>query len=150
MCSIPSWSLTGNAASIAETVHTMRHYGFFGADAVGFDWAHIKRARDAYVSRLNGIYGANLKKSGVDLLEGTASFVDAGTIAVASPDGSRTTYTTANVLIATGGQPVMPPGDGVNEHCITSDGFFELEELPRRAVVVGGGYIAAELAGVLR
>jgi len=139
-----------NAASVAETVQTMRHYGFFGADAVGFDWAHIKRARDVYVRRLNGIYGANLRKSGVDLLEGTANFVDAGTIAVVPPDGSRMTYTAANVLIATGGQPLIPPGDGVDEHCITSDGFFELEELPRRVVVVGGGYIAVELAGVLR
>ena len=65
------------------------------------------------------------------------------------PDGSENTVTAKNVLLAPGGYPDFPPGDGVRENSISSDGFFDLEELPEKSVVVGAGYIAVELAGVL-
>ena len=64
-------------------------------------------------------------------------------------DGSEKVVTAKNVLLAPGGYPDFPPGDGVREHAISSDGFFDLPELPKKAVVVGAGYIAVELAGVL-
>jgi glutathione reductase (NADPH) len=143
-----------NAASIAETLHDMKHYGFSGydSDAISFDWSFIKENRDKYILRLNGIYERNMANSGVDNILGTAVFVDGGKSVVVTPeDGSDpVTYKAKNVLIATGGYPTFPEGEGIREHSISSDGFFELEDLPSKAVVVGAGYIAVELAGVLQ
>jgi glutathione reductase (NADPH) len=140
-----------NAASIAETIHDMSHYGFSGADEVAFDWNFLKQARDKYVARLNGIYDRNLENSKVTKHLGKASLAGPHTVKVEPNDGSEPqTYTAKHILIAVGGQPVFPKGEGVREYSISSDGFFELEDLPRKAVVVGAGYIAVELAGVLQ
>jgi glutathione reductase (NADPH) len=146
-----------NAASIAETVHDMRHYGFSGVEQVRFDWGALKQARDKYIERLNGIYERNLDGSGVTRINGFAKFGadGANTVTVLSQDSENgkpveSTYTAKHILIAVGGEPVFPAGEGVREHAISSDGFFELEDLPRKAVVVGAGYIAVELAGVLQ
>ncbi|KAL7561589.1 hypothetical protein ACA910_004181 [Epithemia clementina (nom. ined.)] len=140
-----------NAASIAESVHDMSHYGFSGLDDISFDWNFLKQARDKYVRRLNGIYDGNIQNSGIAKLEGLASLTgQRNTVTVTSADGTVSTYTAKHILIATGGKPVFPTGEGIQEHAISSDGFFELEELPRKAVVVGAGYIAVELAGVLQ
>lgn len=142
-----------NAATIAETLHDMHHYGFSGGESsdVSFNWSFIKEARDKYIVRLNGIYERNMGNSGVASILGAASFSDGGKSVIVDPsDGSDpVTYTAKNVLIAVGGYPEFPDGDGIKEHAISSDGFFELEDLPRKAVVVGAGYIAVELAGVL-
>ena len=137
-----------NAATIAETVHDMQHFGFSGEDNITFDWNYLKQLRDKYIVRLNGIYDRNLDNSSVAQLKGLASFVGPNTVSV-SGDGERT-YTAKHILIAVGGKPIFPSGEGVAEHSISSDGFFELEDLPRKAVVVGAGYIAVELAGVLQ
>jgi glutathione reductase (NADPH) len=145
--------LLGNAASIAETLHHMRHYGFSGydSDAISFDWGFIKENRDKYILRLNGIYERNLISSGVTQITGTASLGPGGThVLVQPPQGPPVSYRAKHVLIAVGGRPDFPPGEGIQQHAISSDGFFELKELPRRAVVVGAGYIAVEIAGVLQ
>jgi len=143
-----------NAASIAETLHDMKHYGFTGydSDAISFDWSFIKQNRDKYILRLNKIYERNMANSGVTSLRGQASFTNPTTVSITPQEGGvkPTTVTAKHVLIATGGYPTFPKGEGVTEHAISSDGFFELEELPRKAVVVGAGYIAVELAGVLQ
>ena len=140
-----------NAASIAETIHDMSHYGFSGLDDISFDWSFLKQARDKYIRRLNGIYDGNIQNSGISKFEGLASFSGKNSVTVTPMDGGApTTYTAKHILIATGGKPVFPTGEGIQEHAISSDGFFELEELPRKAVVVGAGYIAVELAGVLQ
>lgn len=143
-----------NAASIAETLHDMKHYGFSGydSDAIAFNWNFIKVNRDKYVERLNGIYDKNMQNSGVTKLLGSASLTsEQGVVQVAPVDGGEpVTYRAKHILIAVGGLPIFPDGEGVREHCISSDGFFELEELPGKAVVVGAGYIAVELAGVLQ
>lgn len=143
-----------NAASIAETLHDMKHYGFSGydSDAISFNWNFIKENRDKYIVRLNGIYERNMGNSGVDSILGTASLADGGKGVVVKPDGGgdAVTYSAKNILIATGGYPTFPDGEGIRENSISSDGFFELEELPGKAVVVGAGYIAVELAGVLQ
>jgi len=143
-----------NAATIADTLsHDAHHYGFGGVKQAveTFDWPKLKNARDKYVKRLNGIYANGFKSAGVEHIQGTASFQDSHTLQVDPMDGSSnfTTVTAKYILIATGGHPYYPPGEGVEEHCICSDGFFELEELPKVAVLVGAGYIAVELAGVL-
>lgn len=143
-----------NAATLAETFHDSKHYGFENGETVAksLDWKKLKSARDAYVKRLNGIYENGFQSAGVEYIRGTASFIDAHTLAVApvEDDDSQVNQLTAkHILVATGGRPTFPPGEGILEHCISSDGFFDLEELPKVAVIVGAGYIAVELAGVL-
>ena len=137
------------AASMRETLlHECPQYGF-GTPAADFDWGMVKTKRDAYIVRLNDIYSNGLKNAGVDKYEGWGSFVDAHTISIKMSDGSTKTVTADKIVVATGGKPMVPGGEGVSENIITSDGFFELEELPKKVVVVGAGYIAVELAGVL-
>ncbi|QDF95804.1 glutathione-disulfide reductase [Azoarcus sp. DD4] len=132
------WYAGGMAHALADAAS----YGFH-VDDHRFDWAALKAARDAYVGRLNGIYADMLDKAGVRLLRGHARFVDAGTVEV---DGHR--HHARHIVIATGGKPQLPDLPGA-ELGISSDGFFALDHLPRRVAVVGSGYIAVELAGVL-
>ena len=141
-----------NAASIADTLsHDAHHYGFSGAQEVAksFQWEKLKKARDSYVQRLNDIYKSGYAKAGVTDIRGEATFVGPHTVQVIHENKTTTTLTAKHILIATGGRPVIPGGSGIAEHSISSDGFFELTDLPKVAVVVGAGYIAVELAGVL-
>ena len=128
----------------ASHAHHFAHAADYGFDVAvtGHDWAALKSRRDSYVHRLNGIYENNLDKSGVTTIIGTASFVDANTVVV---EGVQ--YHADRIVVATGGQPIVPGISGA-ELGITSDDFFELEERPRRVLVAGSGYIAVELAGV--
>ena len=137
------------ASNMRETLlHECPQYGF-GSPNADFDWATVKKKRDAYILKLNGIYENGLKNAGVAMFEGWGSFVDPHTIAIKMTDGSTKTVTADKIVVATGGKPMIPDGEGVAENIITSDGFFELDSLPGKAVVVGAGYIAVELAGVL-
>ena len=131
-----------NTSRVAEVLHDGPGYGF-NVHQDGFDWSVIKRARDAYVERLNGIYHRNLDNAGINKLEGRAEFVDSHTVAV---NGER--YRCEHILVATGGHPDRPDVPGA-ELGIDSDGFFELERQPRRVAIVGAGYIATEFAGLL-
>jgi len=129
-------------ADIAHALEDAPAFGFrLGVE--DFNWQHLCNARDKYVGNINSWYNGFLKDSNIDHLNGRASFVDAHTIAV---NGKH--YRADHIVISPGGTPVVPPVPGC-EHGITSDGFFELEEQPKRAVIVGGGYIAVELAGML-
>jgi glutathione reductase (NADPH) len=128
----------------AETQHHLEHaadYGF-DIDVNGHDWASLKTRRDAYVTRLNGIYERNLDKRGVEYIQGAAKFVDPHTLAVGDEH-----YRAERIAIATGGRPMVPdiPGAGYG---IVSDDFFTLEERPQRVLIAGSGYIAVELGGV--
>lgn len=140
-----------SAAHIADTLkHDMAHYGFDnGGTEAKLDYGKLKKARDDYVKRLNGIYANGFVTAGVTGIFGECGFVDNHTVEVTDKDGKKTQYTSEKILIATGGRPVFPSGEGIEEHCISSDGFFSMEDLPKVAVVVGAGYIAVELAGVL-
>ena len=133
--------LMWNAAEFVGAVADARGYGF-DASLGSHDWPALKAARDAYVLKLNGIYEANLAKSKVTLLRGWARLIDANTALV----GDRT-LRGERVLIATGGRPRRPQIPGA-QLGIDSDGFFELAQRPQRVTVVGGGYIAIEIAGV--
>ena len=136
------------AATMAETMkHDVQEY-CFEQPQVKFDMAAFRRKRDAYIERLNGIYASGLESSGVAKIIGDATFVDAHTLQITASDGSTSQVSAEHILIATGGRPDVPNTPGM-EHVITSDGFFEMETLPKKAVVVGAGYIAVELAGVL-
>ena len=107
-----------------------------------FDWPTLIANKNQEIQRLNGIYRNLLLNSGVQLLEGHARLVDAHTVEV---DGQR--FTAEHILIATGGWPQIPDVPG-REHAITSNEAFFLEQLPKRVIVVGGGYIAVEFAGI--
>ena len=128
----------------ASHAHHFEHAADYGFDVSvnGHDWTALKSRRDSYVHRLNGIYQNNLDKSGITTITGTARFVDAHTVAVEEQH-----YQADRIVVATGGQPIVPDIPGA-ELGITSDNFFELEERPRRVLVAGSGYIAVELAGV--
>jgi len=132
-----------NAASHAEALQHHKDFGFDVSPAP-FNWPVVKKNRDAYIKKLNGIYESNLNKSKVEIIKGTATFVDKKTVDVG---GQK--YQGDHILIATGGRPSMPTVPGA-EYGISSDGFFELEDLPKRTVVVGAGYIAVEMAGILK
>ncbi len=130
------------ASEAAGMLHRAADYGFRPVEPV-LDWPLLKSRRDAYIERLNGIYQRNLDKDGVTLFRGHGRFLDAHTLEV---DGQR--LTADHVVIATGGKPRWPAIPGA-ELGIDSDGFFSLEQRPDRVAVVGAGYIAVELAGVL-
>ena len=132
-----------NAAGLAEAMADARDYGIATTEA-RIDWALLKARRDAYVARLNAIYRNNLEVAGIELVEGWARCEDARTVWV----GERR-LVAPRILLATGGVPRVPDLPGA-QHGITSDGFFRLEARPRRVAVVGAGYIAVELAGILR
>lgn len=129
------------ASHYAHELHHAVDYGY-DVNVKGHDWTALKTRRDAYVSRLNDIYSNNLDKRGVTYLAGAARFIDANTVMVGDSE-----YQAERIVIATGGQPMVPDLPGA-ELGITSDGFFELEEQPRRVLIAGSGYIAVELAGI--
>ncbi len=129
-----------NASNVALGLADAADYGF--QVAVGDnDWQALKRKRDAYVLRLNGIYERNLAAKGVAYVRGAARFLDAGAVEV---NGVR--LTARHMVIATGGEATVPKLPGADLG-ITSDGFFSLEQRPKRVAVVGSGYVACELAG---
>lgn len=140
-----------NAAFVKDVVDHAGEYGHnFDMGTYSFDWGRLKKSRDGYVQRLNGIYANNLKNSGVTLLRGFARFEASGKVVVEGDDGGATTLSADHILIATGGAPIIPADvPGAQEFGIDSDGFFELEALPKKVAVVGAGYIAVELAGML-
>ncbi|KAL7274037.1 Glutathione reductase [Rhizina undulata] len=140
-----------NAATIAETLADARDYGF-DVDVKKFDWPYFKNKRDAYIKRLNGIYERNLEKDKVTYISGKARFISKNEVEVTATDGSgkKTTYGADKILVATGGYPIIPKNIPGAEYGIDSDGFFEIEQLPKKMVFVGAGYIAVELAGVMQ
>lgn len=130
-------------AQVAETLH--RYAGEYGFDVTinKFDFATLKANRQAYIDRIHGSYERGFDSNGVERVYEYARFVDPHTVEVA---GER--YTAPHILIATGGHALYPNILG-SEYGITSDGFFELDEVPKRTAVIGAGYIAVEVAGVL-
>jgi len=132
-----------NAANVALSLGDAQDYGFDVA-AGGNDWRVLKRKRDAYVLRLNGIYERNLAAKGIAYVRGAARFLDKSTVQV-----NGESLAARHIVIATGGGATVPELPGA-EHGITSDGFFALEDRPKRVAIVGSGYVACELGGVFR
>jgi glutathione reductase (NADPH) len=132
-----------NGASLAHAIEDAADYGF-SISGSAFDWAHLKRNRDQHVLDLNGHHERNLLRSGVEIIRETARFVGPKTVKAGAD-----TFTAEHIVIAVGGRPLLPelPGAGFG---ITSDGFFELENQPKRVALVGAGYVAVEFAGLLR
>jgi len=132
-----------NAAELKAALEHAPYYGF-EVKAGGHDWPKLKRGRDAYVLRLNGIYERNLDKKGIVTVRAAATL--AGPTELVTTEGER--FSAPHIVIAVGGAPMKPALPGA-ELAITSNDFFSLERLPRRIAIVGSGYVAVELAGVL-
>jgi glutathione reductase (NADPH) len=130
-----------NAASFGQGLADAPDYGF-DLTRGAHDWAALKRARDAYIVRLNEIYAANLEESGVRLLRGRARMIAPGRVTVNGHE-----LRARQVVIATGGRPIVPDRTGA-ELGIVSDDFFELPARPERVGIIGSGYVSAELSGV--
>jgi glutathione reductase (NADPH) len=129
------------------------HFGEDFEDAAGFgwrvegrefSWARLIENKNIEIERLSTIYAGLLADAGVDVLTGTARLVDSHTVTI----GERR-VSAKYVLVAAGGGPRMPAVPGI-EHAISSNEAFELPELPRRILIVGGGYVAMEFAGIFR
>ena len=135
-----------NAASIAAALQDAPEYGF-QLTVGALDWALLKRKRDDYVSRLNGIYERNLANRNVELVRTRAQLLTRHADGRLRVRLGERTVNAGRVVIATGGFPTVPAVTGA-QLGITSDGFFELESQPRRVAIIGSGYIAVELAGV--
>ncbi len=133
-----------HAASFAHAFEDACEYGFDLPSTIEHDWPQLKAKRDAYVKHLNGIYARNLANKQVDCIAAEAKFAGAKTVLA---DGRE--FNAPHIIIATGGRPLLPELPGA-ELGISSDGFFELEELPQHVAIAGAGYIAVELAGMLR
>jgi glutathione reductase (NADPH) len=136
------------ASEVTSQLKTAKGYGWTIGEA-SFDWKGFIHDKDVEIARLSGIYVTNLQKAGANLLHGRAQVVDAHTVEVLPKEGSKDagTYTAKKILIATGGRPVRPEFPGA-ELGITSDEAFHLPKLPKSIMVVGGGYIAVEFAGI--
>lgn len=132
-----------HAAQIAEAIHNYGPDYGFDTTVNQFNWDVLLKNRSAYIDRIHTSYDNVLGKNNVDVIKGYARFVDAHTVEV---NGEK--ITADHILIATGGRPSQPTIPGA-EYGINSDGFFELQALPKRTAVVGAGYIAVEIAGVL-
>ena len=131
------------AAHCGEAFDESHGFGWSGP-APTFDWATLKMNRAREISRLNGIYERLLVDAGVTLISGRACLAGRGAVEVGGAVHAAT-----NVLLATGGWPVVPDVPG-REWAITSNEVFDLPVFPRRLVVVGGGYIACEFASIFR
>jgi len=112
-------------------------------DKPDFDWSTLVANKDKEIQRLQGVYDRLLRESGVTVINGRARLVDANTVTVGDQH-----YSAERILVATGGWPFVPDIIG-KEHIVTSNEIFNLETLPKRIVIVGGGYIAVEFSGIL-
>ncbi len=131
------------AAQLAHAVDDANSFGI-PAQRGETDWATLVNARDNYISNINNYWDGYVNEQGIYFIQGYAKFVNATTVEV---DGEH--YSADHIVIATGSQPIVPPVPGA-ELGITSDGFFQLEQQPKRVAIIGGGYIGVELSGVLR
>ncbi|KZX01128.1 glutathione reductase [Pseudoalteromonas luteoviolacea] len=132
-----------HGAQVAEAIKLYAPDYGFDVELKNFNWAKLVESREAYIGRIHQGYNKYLASNGVTVINGVAKFIDNKTIEV---NGEQ--YTAEHICIAVGGRPSVPNIPGA-EHGIDSNGFFELNEQPRRVAVVGAGYIAVELAGVL-
>ncbi|KAK3155612.1 hypothetical protein QOZ80_2BG0205490 [Eleusine coracana subsp. coracana] len=124
-----------------------KNFGWEINGDINFNWKTLLENKTKEIVRLNGVYQRILSNAGVTMIEGAGSLVDAHTVEVTQENGSKQRYTAKHILIATGSRAnrINIPG---KELAITSDEALSLEELPKRAVILGGGYIAVEFASI--
>ena len=131
------------ASQFPELLHTSKGFGWNVSQLPTLDWATLRDNKTAEIERLNGIYSSLIDNSGAHLFVGRATIAEPHLVEV-----NGETFRVRTILVATGGWPYIPVFPG-SEHAISSNEMFFLDELPKNAVVVGGGYIAVEFAGIL-
>ena len=129
------------ASHFSDLFSQSRGYGWSVADPQ-LSWQRLRENKDREIARLNGVYGNLLDKAGVTLLEGHARLLGPGRAMIADQEVSA-----ERIIIAVGGWPFVPEFPG-REHVIDSNEVFYLDDLPEEIAIVGGGYIAAEFAGI--
>ncbi len=129
------------AAQFGKGFEDARGFGW-DSNKPRFNWAMLRDNKKTEIARLNAIYRKMLDGAGAQLLDGRARIIDAHTVAVGEQH-----YTAEKILIATGGWPHIPDFPG-NQYAVTSNEIFDLDSFPERLVIVGGGYIAVEFAGI--
>ena len=132
------------ASHFPEYFEDAEGYGWSKPES-SFDWGKLIANKDAEIDRLNGIYIKNLAGAGVEIFDSRAELVDAHTVNLV---GLGKTITAERILVATGGTPRVPGGIKGVEHTISSNEVFHLDEMPKRVIVSGGGYIAVEFASI--
>ena len=132
------------ASAFAESFEDAKGFGWTVGES-RFSWSDFMAAKDAEIARLEGIYARNLGNAGVELHRARGVVTGPHSVKLSSHEHE---LTAKHILVATGGAPFVPDVPGA-QHAITSNELFELPEMPKRIVVVGGGYIACEFAGVL-
>jgi glutathione reductase (NADPH) len=132
------------ASEVSQALKTAEGYGWSKCEAT-FDWPAFIAAKDIEIGRLSGIYVTNLQNAGADIVHARAELRDAHTLALADRDR---TLSAGKILIATGARPSLPQNIPGIELAITSNEAFHLRQLPKSILIVGGGYIAVEFAGI--
>ncbi|MFT5420593.1 MAG: glutathione reductase (NADPH) [Candidatus Endobugula sp.] len=128
-------------SQFAKEFTAAKGFGWTVGEA-NFDWPTLRDNKTKEIERLNSVYDSMLNKAGVEIIHGRGTLVDAHTVAV---DGKQ--YTAERILVAVGGWPLVPNIPG-KEHIISSNEVFYLDDFPKKVIVVGGGYIAVEFAGI--
>ena len=131
------------ASEFSHYAHIAEGYGWSASGAT-FDWSRFREAKDREITRLSGLYVANLTRSGAEILEGRAVLTGPNSLEVEG----RGAVTAQRILIATGGRPWKPEDLPGADLAMTSEEAFDLPALPERIVIVGGGFIAVEFAGI--
>ncbi len=130
------------ASQFSESFAASAGFGWKVGDSA-FTWPNLVANKDKEIDRLQGVYDKLLRDSQVAVVNGRATLVDAHTVKV-----GEQTYSAERILVATGGWPYVPDVEG-SEHIITSNEIFNLPTLPKKMLIVGGGYIAVEFAGIM-
>ncbi|KAG6781475.1 hypothetical protein POTOM_014382 [Populus tomentosa] len=136
-------------ANFGGEIEDARNYGWEINEKVDFNWKKLLQKKSDEIVRLNGIYKRLLSNAGVKLYEGEGKVAGPNEVELTQLDGTKLKYSAKHILIATGSKAQRPDIPG-QELGITSDEALSLEDLPKRAVVLGGGYIAVEFASIWR
>ncbi|MCA6298765.1 MAG: glutathione-disulfide reductase [Phenylobacterium sp.] len=131
------------ASEFPHYAHIAEGYGWSASGAT-FDWTRFREAKDREIARLSGLYIANLTRSGAEIVEGRAVLTGPNSLELEG----RGAITAERILVATGGRPWKPEDLPGADLAITSEDAFDLPALPERMVIVGGGFIAVEFAGI--
>ena len=129
------------ASHVSEEIHNAKGFGW-DIDHISYDWSKLIKNKNTEIQRLNVIYKNLLENTGVDIINGRATIIDAHTVEIGTMK-----YSAEKILIATGGWPSVPDIPG-KKYIISSNEAFFLESLPKKIIIVGGGYIAVEFAGI--
>lgn len=138
----------------ASVVNVLKHDAAHLGMDVSFNqisWNDIKTKREAFIKQLQEKEQKELDEAGITVINGRASFVDSHTVEIKGNDGSNSTVTGNKIILSLGSKPILPDGNGIKDHCVTSDDYFFMDKLPKKVVIAvqSEGYIGIEISYVL-